>query len=138
MMDLRIATLCDYAQVRENLLTIVSASITRLYRAIFPARMEVMLALLIETSQDLVKIPQEIRVRVDDEDGDVLLMAGTVLQIQSTPEADPGELLLIPSVLDLRAVALQKPGRYQIVIEIPGSDHTSVIAFRAKLADAQP
>ncbi len=137
-MNLRIATICDYAQIREGLLTIISASITRLYRANFPAPMEAMLALLIETSQDLVKIPQEIRVRIEDEDGGVLLTAGTVFQVESAPDADPGELLLIPSVLDLRAVALQKPGRYQIVIEIPGSDHTSVIAFRAELVNTQP
>jgi hypothetical protein len=40
--------LCDYAEVREGLLTIVSAGITRLWRAELPAPMGVFLALQVE------------------------------------------------------------------------------------------
>ena len=46
-MDIRVATLCDFAQVREGLLFVSSAGITRVYRESFPAPIGVMLALVL-------------------------------------------------------------------------------------------
>ncbi|WP_419837002.1 DUF6941 family protein [Candidatus Poriferisodalis sp.] len=129
-MIVRVAALCDFAQVRERMLTIASAGVTRALRADFPAPMGVMLALMLELSAAEAKLPHEIVARVEDSDGQQLAEAMAAFQIGEILDLDPGEMLLIPTVLDLREVALPKPGRYQVVV-IPEASEEIALAFRA-------
>lgn len=131
-MKIRVATICDFAQVREGLLSVVSAGITRLWRPQYPAAMDIMLALLIEIPPDEARIPKEIRVRVENADGTRLVETSAGFQAGPGPQTDPGELLNVPFVLDLRKFELPTPGRYQIVVDPMREDlEPTVLAFRA-------
>ncbi len=92
--------------------------------------MGVMLALMLELSAAEAKLPHEIVARVEDSDGQQLAEAMAAFQIGEIVDLDPGEMLLIPTVLDLRDVALPNPGRYQIVV-VPEASEEIALAFRA-------
>lgn len=134
-MEIRVATLCDFAQVREGLLTVASGGITRVWRSQFPAKLGIMLALIIETTAAEAIEPREIRIRVENEDGGRLAEAAGGFQLQTVPDHDPGEMLSLPLVLDFREVELPAAGRYQIVVD-PMTENTShtQLSFRAGLS----
>ena len=69
-MRFAVATLCDFAQVREGLLFVSGGGITRANRSAFPADLGLMLALSVEVSEAELSEPLEIRVRVENEDGE--------------------------------------------------------------------
>ena len=46
-MKVSVAAICDFAQVREGLLSVISAGINRLWRPQYPAPMGAMLALIV-------------------------------------------------------------------------------------------
>ena len=129
-MQIQVATICDFASVRDTLITIVSAGLTRVWRSQYPAPLGVMLALIFEVHPS--PVPKEVRVRVEDADG-VLHAESTIgFQVGPGPGHDPGEMLTIPFVLDYRDVTLPSTGRYQIVVD-PMTDDVAptVLAFRA-------
>ena len=129
------ATLCNYAQEQSGTLTIVSAGITRLHRSEFPAPLGIMVAMLLEAPEHVVRTPQELRAFVENEDGEQLVGLMSAFQLADVQGADPGELLIIPSVIDLRHVPLPAPGRYQIALHIMGHEgQEQVLSFRALLA----
>ena len=92
-MDIRVATLCDFAQVREGLLFVSSAGITRVYRESFPAPVGVMLALVLEMSPVEAANPNKIKVRVEDADGQKLAEMVGEVQVKLGSGHDPGELV---------------------------------------------
>lgn len=131
-MDIRVATLCDFAQVREGLLFVSSAGITRVYRESFPAPIGVMLALVLELSPVEAMDAHKITVRVEDADGRQLAeMVGEVKVTLGTGH-DPGELVNVPFVADFRTMKLPSEGRYQVAIQ-PDVDGVNPVAlgFRA-------
>ena len=131
-MDIRVATLCDFAQVREGLLFVSSAGITRVYRESFPAPIGVMLALVLELSPVEAMDAHKITVRVEDADGRQLAeMVGEVKVTLGTGH-DPGELVNVPFVADFRTMQLPSEGRYQVAIQ-PDADGVNPVAlgFRA-------
>ena len=131
-MDIRVATLCDFAQVREGLLFVSSAGITRVYRESFPAPIGVMLALVLEMSPVEAAEPNKIRVRVEDADGRKLAEMVGELQVKLGSGHDPGELVNVPFVADFRAMKLPSPGRYQVAINPdPEGTNPVALAFRA-------
>lgn len=131
-MEIRVATICDFAQVREGLLSVLSAGITRIWNKQYPAPLGVMIALILEINPSDTLVPQEVRIRVENEDGAQLAEASGGSQMKPGPGHDPGELLVLPSVIDFRNLPIPAPGRYQIVIDpmSEGIDPT-VLAFRA-------
>ncbi len=132
-MQIRSATLCDFAQVRDGLLSVVSASITRVWRDQYPSQMGIMLAIILEVVQSEAQAPQEVRVRVEDADGARLAEASSGFQIHPPlPSLDPGEAMLMPAAYDFRSVALPAAGRYQVVVD-PMTDGAEpvALAFRA-------
>ena len=141
-MELSVAAICDAAQVREGLLSVLSAGVNRVWRETYPAPMGVMLALLVEMTPGEAKTPHEIRIRVEDADGRDRL-AEVLAAFQTTGISslnDPGELLLMPLTVDFRNIQLPAPGRYQIVLDwmMEGTIPT-VLAFRAGFpSDARP
>ena len=129
-MIVRVAALCDFAQVRERMLTMASAGVTRAYREQYPAPMGVMLALMMEISTVDAAVPHEILARVEDSDGGKIAEAGAAFQVGKIGDLDPGEMLVIPAVLDLRDVELPKPGRYQVVV-VPEASDEIALSIRA-------
>ncbi|WP_420639296.1 DUF6941 family protein [Candidatus Poriferisocius sp.] len=131
-MDIRVATLCDFAQVREGLLFVSSAGITRVYRESFPAPTGVMLALVLEMSPIEAMDPHKITVRIEDADGRKLAEMVGELQVKLGSGHDPGELVNVPFVADFRTMKLPTPGRYQVAIQ-PDAEGSNPVAlsFRA-------
>ena len=130
-MEIRVATICDFAQVREGLLSVLSAGITRIWNNQYPAPLGVMIALILEINPSDTPI-QEVRIRVENEDGAQLAEASGGFKLEPGPGLDPGELMVLPSVIDFRNLPIPAAGRYQIVIDpmSEGIDPT-VLAFRA-------
>ena len=132
-MRFAVATLCDFAQVREGLLFVSGGGITRANRSAFPADLGLMLALSVEVSEAELSEPLEIRVRVENEDGEQIAQVVGVVQ-GSIAGLDPGELTELPMPLDLRGVGLPEEGRYMIRVTAPGWDLGEVcMSFRALL-----
>ena len=139
-MQFKVAVICDFAQVREGLLSTISAGINRAWRETFPAPMDVMVALLVEMTYVEAKMPHEIRIRVEDDDGrNRLIEFVGAFQTEPSPLMDPGESLLMPLIFDFRSIELPTPGRYQIVVD-PVTDDTdpTVLAFRADVPPTNP
>jgi hypothetical protein len=135
-MNINVAMLCDFAQVRTGLLFVSSGGISQLRRTTYPAPIGVMLALAVEVSEHEAQAPFQVRVRVEDEDGAVITELAGQLHV-GLGEMDPGETRQIPLALDLRGVPLPKPGRYMIRTTIPGQDVAEVcLSFRAALVEA--
>ena len=132
-MKIRIATLCDFAQVREGLLFISSAGITRMNRAQFPSPLGIMLVVVFEVSPDAVRsFPHEMRFRLENEDGKRLMEGGGAFQLDSVPgDLDSGEPVLLNFVADIRNIPLPEPGRYQVVIDTVSDAHIA-LGFRAQ------
>ncbi len=131
-MDIRVVTLCDFAQVRDGLLFVCSGGITRVYRESFPAPVGVMLAMVIELSPVEALDAQTVRVRIEDADGQKLAEMVGELKVTVGSGHDPGELINVPFVADFRPVSLPVPGRYQVAINPEGEGATPVaLAFRA-------
>ena len=61
------ATLCDFGQIREGLLSVLSGGITRLKRPAFPAPLGCHLALILEMSSIELEDTREVSVRLSDE-----------------------------------------------------------------------
>ena len=140
MMRVQLAALCDYACVREGMLTIVSAGISRFASPQYPCSLPLSLAIMLEAPPSEAVIPHEIEVRIENADGGELARVDGAVQLnQIPPDLDPGELVQIPLVLDLRPFAVPQPDRYQIVVDLrlDGSAET-VLSFRAVPAPQQP
>ena len=132
-MKVFVAAICDFAQVREGLLSVMSAGINRIWRSQYPAPMGAMLALIIEVTPAEARIPREIRLRVETADGARLAETIAGFQIGTPPpQNDPGEVMMMPFAVDFRTLQLPAAGRYQIVVDLmtEGVEET-VLAFRA-------
>lgn len=135
-MEIRVATICDFAQVREGLLSVLSAGITRVWQTQYPAPLGVMVALVFELAPGAATTPREVQFRVENADGDRLAEGVGAIQADPSPGHDPGEMLTLPMVVDFRSLQLPAAGRYQIVID-PMSDGVdpTVLAFRAGVSE---
>ena len=125
-MEVTSALLCDFAQVREGLLFVASAGITRLWRNDLPAPMGVMLAAVIELDPVESREPHHILVRVVDEDGAEAGKAEGQFELSATPEIQVGERLLMPMPFDFRALALPRFGAYDMGIYIDDLHQRSI------------
>jgi hypothetical protein len=121
-MDVTTALLCDFAQVRDGLLFVSSGGITRLWRNDLPAPMGVCLAIVIELDQVESQRPHELHVVVMGEDG------GKAAEIKGGFTAgghdlDVTERIHLPLTFDLRAIGLERYGRYDLKIYVDGNHH---------------
>ena len=135
-MQINIATLCDFAQVRAGLLFICSAGITRVGRPSFPNDMGTCLAVSLEVPSANLSDPFEVRVTVEDEDGKVAFQQVGGLQIEA--DHGPGDTIQVPLVFDLSEVVLPAQGRYMVRIALPAFPGAEKqLSFRAELATPQ-
>lgn len=131
-MDLRVATLCDFAQVREGLLTIASGGITRVWRNQYPNQCGLMVAMAVELSAAEANEPYEVRVRLEGADGQRHAEFSAGFQTTPGPNTDAGEMIVVPMVADLRSAKLPAAGRYQVVIDpIADGMVEAALGFRA-------
>jgi hypothetical protein len=114
--------LCDYAEVREGLLTVVSAGITRLWRGEFPAEMGVFLALQVEVEPAARPFRHEFGVRIT---GPSQKEVGTIaggFQVGADGDFEADEPAIVNVPLDLRPVVIEEVGWYNLSISIDGAD----------------
>ncbi len=125
------ALLCDAATVREGLLHVLGAGITRLHRAEYPAPMQVTLAAQIVLTPVEVEFPHHMTATIQTEDGEVVIQATGHLEAgPPNPMLEPGESVILPIVMNFSNVMLNRPGGYSIELEVD-TVHQSSVTFRA-------
>jgi hypothetical protein len=117
-LEISSALLCDFAQVRDGLLFVSSGGITRMWRPELPAGMDVWLAIVVEVDAVEGRVPHEILVRIVDEDGGEAASIQGGFQLNAEVDLHVGERLLMPMPFDLRGIALQRYGAYDVSIYI--------------------
>ena len=137
-MELRVATLCDFAQIREGLLFISSGGVTRVRRSQYPVPLGLMVALLFDVTPAEANDPHEVRMRVETEDGSKLAEMSGAFQVTPGPANDPGEIMALPMVADFRSLEIKQAGRYQIAIDPPPPAQTVALAFRCEFPSDAP
>ena len=117
-MEVVAALLCDAANVREGLLNVISAGVTRLWRPTVPAPLGVTLALVMELDVDEIRLPHEVQVTITNDFGPVASITGAFQAGTPLANPEPGELFLAPFPADLRMVLTAHHGRHQIDVSI--------------------
>jgi Family of unknown function (DUF6941) len=124
------ALLCDFAQVREGLLFVSSGGINRLWRPKAPARMGVMLALVVQLEgMDELASSHRVEGSVLDAATDERVggfQAGMRAREELVERNLLGEPVLLPVPVDLRGVSLPRFGSYRLSITIDGEPHTEL------------
>jgi hypothetical protein len=118
------AVLCDFAQVRDGLLCVLSGGVTRIVRREMPAPMGVMLAISFEVPFHERDLVHELAVVVRDPSNEEIVSVRAGANIRSAPIAEPGEGLHCPVVLDLRLAGVLRHGLHDVMIRVddePGS-----------------
>lgn len=125
-MKIRAAVLCDFATIRQGLLTIVSAGVSRVHSPMFPCPLGVHVALMLELSPDELGINHEVRVVLTSPTSAVKLAeVGASFEIGGPVSA--GEHSLLPLVFNMRFAPINAPGQYDLKV-IAGRE-TEVISI---------
>ena len=130
------ALLCDAATVREGLLHILGAGITRAGRPAFPAPVDLTLALRILVHPTELNRPHELEVRLQGADGEGI--GGFVIGFESDNPGglEPGEHVSLPlPIVPPPDAQLPGPGRYSFEVLIDGV-HQATVPFIAHQIDA--
>jgi hypothetical protein len=133
----------DAASVREGLLNVLGAGITRLARDPLPGRLDAVLALMLQSDdpEDL-QVDHNIEVIITETTADgPTVIAKAVMQLSSTPSSgDPGDMTdllpTVPLVVPLQNVSIPRTGIYRITTSLDGQEGTAY-AFEVVKAPAQ-
>lgn len=112
--------LCDFAQVRANLLTIVSAGITRLHRADLPGPANVCLAIVLELDPADIQRAHDLRLVIMGPDSEIGMIEGGI-GVTAGADIEPGESLQVPVVFDLRGMPVHQYGSHSARLTVDGS-----------------
>lgn len=111
------AFLCDAATVREGLLHVLGAGVSRIPRPGFPAPLNAQLAMMATLMPVEAGTQHSLTVVVQGMDGlRVAEVTGPFGIGTLPPGTQPGEPLAIPMVLDLRHVMIPSPGTYSVEV----------------------
>lgn len=130
-MRIVVATICDYAQIREGLFTIVSAGITRLWRDQLPQPMAVFLALQVEVPSQERPFPHEVGVDIAGPSGQEVAKLRAAFQVGAGGDFDPDESVLVSLPLDLRPISVAAYGWHTVAISL---DSGEPYVLRVKVA----
>jgi hypothetical protein len=121
---LNMATLCDRATIREGLLHVLGAGVTRTSLAL-PGPVDLDLALLIraETWTELAG-RHTLAVAVSHENGNVLGNIEMGWEASQVQEDEP--LPQLPIVVPLRQIALAEEGEHHVRVEVDGVEMCDV------------
>ncbi|MDX1510521.1 MAG: hypothetical protein R3249_04190 [Nitriliruptorales bacterium] len=123
-MQLAAALLCDAANVRERMISILSGGITRIRRPSYPAPLNAQLALVVELHQTEIGHRHEVGVLVQGQDGQQVATAQAAFD--ATGDVSPGETILVPIVVGLGGAMLPGPGPYSIEVTLDGMHHRTI------------
>ena len=136
-MKVPLAVVCDYAEVRENLLTLVSAGITRLRRDTLPAPMAVFVALQLEVAAAERPFPHEVSARVIGPSGTELATIGGGFQVGSAADFESDESGVVSLPFDLRMISATEYGWHSIEITVDGASR-QVLRIKVTRPPATP
>lgn len=134
--------LADHASVREGLLHVIGAGITRIAREPFPARLDVSLALVLQTSDESdLMAGHSLKISIAESfpggDGQMVASANVELVI---PEGSiiSGPNYQLPVVVPIQAVPVPGAGVYVIKVYLDGDLAASYDFEVVKPGDFQP
>ena len=131
------AFLCDAASVREGLLHVLGAGVTRIWREQYPAPLLIQLAMMITLRPIEAKQPRKLVVLIQDLDGGKVAELSCEFGLTQTPEGlSPGEAMIVPLVFDLRNLSVERAGSYSLEIMIDGK-LTRSMSFAAGIPPKQ-
>lgn len=113
--------LCDFAQVREGLLTVVSGGVTRVGMSRFPAPAPLYLAIVLYLPPDATDHEHAVRVLFKYPETAEKFAEANVSVSPHVGEELRVEGISFPVPLDLRGVVLPKPGLIDIQVEVDGA-----------------
>lgn len=120
-LELTVLSLCDYANVREGLLNVVSGGITRVtVHNGFPSPIDAHLAMSVYVQPHVVGVAHAGRVilRFPDTASEI---ARIDFEFSADAERKPGEGLNLPFAVPLRGVAFPGPGQVDVSVSLDGS-----------------
>jgi hypothetical protein len=117
--------LADHASVREGLLHVLGAGITKVARDPLPARLDVMLALMLRSDDlDDLKAAHNLEVGIaasgPSEEGATIAKAA--MELSTVGPLHPGPNLQIPVVVPLQPVPVPATGLYRITVSLDGKE----------------
>ena len=127
------AMLCDAATVREGLLNVLGAGITRLHREQFPAAMGTQLALLLHSTAKEMGKNHKLVITVTHENKEKIAEFAVDFSVAANTGSKPEETITVPLVATFAQQVLPSPGTYNIELNIDGTV-ARVVQFQAGLA----
>src|SRR5438477_12456235 len=110
------AFICDAATVREGLLHILGAGITRINRQAFPAPFGAAVAMMLILHPTEADRDHALDVRLQGSDGAELAKIDGGFRSEKGPDLQPGEMIASPIVLSLHNAVLPGAGSYSVEI----------------------
>lgn len=120
-MEITTGLLCDFAQVREGLLFVLSGGVTRLHRPELPGPMGLCAAIVVTLDAIEMERPHQFRLVVVDEDGTRVAEAQGGFEITPSEGLHVGEQQQVPIAVDLRSVEVSRAGAHDVVIYLDGN-----------------
>jgi len=114
------AMLCDAATVREGLLNVLGAGITRLHREQFPAAMGTQLALLLHSSAKEMGKPHKLLITITHETKEKIAEFGVDFSVAANPGHNANEDITVPLVANFQNQVLPHAGTYNIELNVDG------------------
>lgn len=128
MVRIAAAIVCDFAQVREGLLTVVSGGITRLYREKLPSPAGIWLALMIDFPPTERAFPHEVRIHVTAPSGAELAKVGGAIQVDRNAALiafDSDERAFVPMPIPLQ-MQIAEYGWHDIAVTVDSGEPLTV------------
>ena len=119
-MEITTGLLCDFAQVREGLLFVLSGGVTRLHRPELPGAMGLCAALVVTLDAIEMERPHEFRLVVVDQDGNRVAEAQGGFQITPSDSLHVGEKQQVPIAVDHRFAEVSTTGAHDVVVYVDG------------------
>lgn len=117
-LDLVTLTLCDFANVREGLLNVMSGGITRIQQnGGFPSAIDAHLAMVVYVHPHRISEHHTCRVSVRYPDT-AEMIAQVQVEFQGAAHVNPGEGLNVPIVLPLRGIGFEHPGQVDLSVNL--------------------
>jgi hypothetical protein len=138
-MEIKAFMLCDAAVIREGLLNVLSAGLTRVYRSSFPAPLGFQMALMVSMTPEDVGKPHTLAISIAPVDGSELLRIDAQFEIGSTELTDIVPLVASIPIAIPDVPVLPAPGAYEARVELEGEIATArFLAVQSPVGAGQP
>jgi hypothetical protein len=113
--------LADYATVREGLLNVLGAGITKLFRDPLPAPMGVVVAILLQPMDNAdLMTPHNLEVIITHVGNDEESAVAKAVMTMNAGTVATGPLPTLPVVVPLQSVPITATGVHQITVKLDG------------------